>query len=282
MKTDSLFYRIFVTSPAAFFDLIGTPNPNAADYRFTSQEVKQTSFRIDGIFTPPPNSPHLPLYFIEVMGYRDRKGDLYPGIFSEIFLYLNSYRPANDWRAVLIFTQHRFDPGLPLHYQDFNSSSRFRRIYLDELPPETANQSLELGILYLVGIPSDAAPNQARQLIARAQQEVPDRSTQQQIIELIQTVLVYKFPTLSTQEIEAMLGLGELKQTRVYQEALQEGEAVIVLRLLSRRLGNLDPELQTQIQQLNSSQLEQLADALLEFSNLSDLLTWLASHPSAS
>uniref|UniRef100_A0A832H454 DUF2887 domain-containing protein n=1 Tax=Oscillatoriales cyanobacterium SpSt-402 TaxID=2282168 RepID=A0A832H454_9CYAN len=45
LKTDSLFYRIFQTSPAAFFDLIGTPNTNAADYRFTSEEVKQTSFK---------------------------------------------------------------------------------------------------------------------------------------------------------------------------------------------------------------------------------------------
>ncbi len=55
----------------------------------------------------------------------------------------------------------------------------------------------------------------------------------------MQTVLVYKFPNLTTQDIQAMLGLSELKQTRVYQEALQEGEAVIVVRLLTRRLGNL-------------------------------------------
>lgn len=275
MKTDSLFYRIFVTSPAAFFDLIGSSNPNAADYRFTSEEVKQTSFRIDGIFTPPPNSPHLPLYFIEVMGYRDRKGDLYPGLFSEIFLYLNSYRPPNDWRAVLIFTQRRFDPGLPLHYQDFDTSPRFQRIYLDELPPEAAHQSLELGILYLVGIQPDAAPDQAKQLIARAQQEVSDRSTQQQIIELIQTVLVYKFPTLSTQEIEAMLGLGELKQTRVYQEAQREEALTFLLRLLTRKFGTIEAEIQSQLQRLSKTQLEELGEASLNFTAIADLLTWL-------
>lgn len=34
---------------------------------------------------------------------------------------------------------------------------------------------------------------------------------------------VYKFPELGRQEIEAMLGLEELKQTKVYQEALEEG-----------------------------------------------------------
>jgi predicted transposase/invertase (TIGR01784 family) len=34
---------------------------------------------------------------------------------------------------------------------------------------------------------------------------------------------LYKFPNLSREEIEAMLALSELRQTRVYQEALEEG-----------------------------------------------------------
>ncbi|UBF24260.1 Rpn family recombination-promoting nuclease/putative transposase [Kovacikia minuta CCNUW1] len=293
MKTDSLFYRIFQTSPNAFFDLIGTPNPRGAIYRFTSEEVKQTSFRIDGILTPPPNTPDQPLYFIEVMGYRDRKGDLYPGFFSEIFLYLNRYRPQNDWRAVLIFTQRRLDPGLPIHYTDFDNGTRFQRIYLDELPEQLGVSkaslietcSLELGILYLVGAEKDVAAEQARRLIARANQESADAASQQKILELISTVLVYKYPELSRQEIETMLGLNELKQTRVYQEALEEGreegrqrEATLVLRLLNRQVGNVEPELQPRIQQLSTDQLEELGEALLDFSTLADLITWLQAH----
>jgi len=41
---------------------------------------------------------------------------------------------------------------------------------------------------------------------------------------LIETILVYKFPTMDRQEIEAMFGISELKQTRVYQEAKEEGK----------------------------------------------------------
>jgi predicted transposase/invertase (TIGR01784 family) len=52
---------------------------------------------------------------------------------------------------------------------------------------------------------------------------LPDATLQQQIIELIETVVLYKFPNLSREELETMLGLSELKQTRVYQEARQEG-----------------------------------------------------------
>jgi predicted transposase YdaD len=90
--------------------------------------------------------------------------------------------------------------------------------------------------------------------------------------------MVYKFPQLSREAIERMFGLSELKQTRVYQEALQEGEAKIILRLLERRLGAIAPEVQQQVQGLPSPELEALGDALLDFSSSSDLLNWLSSR----
>lgn len=79
-----------------------------------------------------------------------------------------------------------------------------------------------------------------------------------------------------------MFGLSELKQTRAYQQALQEGrqegEAVIVLRLLVLRIGKLSPETQLRVQSLSSQQLESLSEALLNFSQLSDLQDWLQSN----
>jgi predicted transposase YdaD len=102
------------------------------------------------------------------------------------------------------------------------------------------------------------------------------------IIKLVSTVMVYKFPELSWEAIETMFGLSELKQTRVYQKALQEGrqegEAVIVLRLLVLRIGKLSPETQLRVQSLSSQQLESLSEALLNFSQLSDLQDWLQSN----
>ncbi len=65
---------------------------------------------------------------------------------------------------------------------------------------------------------------QAKILIERAKQQPLDINVQRTIIELIETVIVYKFPKLTRQEIESMLGLNDLKQTKVYQEALEEGE----------------------------------------------------------
>ena len=54
-------------------------------------------------------------------------------------------------------------------------------------------------------------------------QETANELVKQEYLQLIETVIVYKLPNMSREEIEAMFGLSELKQTRVYQEALQEG-----------------------------------------------------------
>jgi len=61
----------------------------------------------------------------------------------------------------------------------------------------------------------------------------------------------------------------------IQQEAKQEGEATLVLRLLVRRLGQVAPELRAQIQQLPVAQLEELGEALLDFSSAQDLTDWL-------
>lgn len=130
MRTDSLFYEIFQTVPGIVFELIGITASGDLTYRFASQEIKQTSFRIDGILLPPVDALNLPIVFVEAQGYKDAKGTLYSSFFSEIFLCLHDYQPDNDWCAVLIFLKRSLDPGLPRQYQDFADSPRFRRIYL--------------------------------------------------------------------------------------------------------------------------------------------------------
>lgn len=88
-------------------------------------------------------------------------------------------------------------------------------IYLDELA-EIAEESLELELIRLIIELSPQAIEQARQLVQRSQTS-PSRLSSSVIIEMLETIIVYKFPHLSWQEVEAMFGLSELKQTRVYQ-----------------------------------------------------------------
>jgi predicted transposase/invertase (TIGR01784 family) len=141
MKTDSLFYKVFQLIPSAFFELISETDPRTVTYAFISQEVKQTSFRLDGIFMPPPRLPQFPIYFLEAQAYKEKKGEnFYRRFFGEIHLYLKDYAPTNDWRAVVIFTEKRFDPKIPLHYREYDNNPRVQRIYLDQLPPEVSDR----------------------------------------------------------------------------------------------------------------------------------------------
>ncbi|MEH2335164.1 MAG: DUF4351 domain-containing protein [Nostoc sp.] len=59
------------------------------------------------------------------------------------------------------------------------------------------------------------------------------------------------------------------------QEAKKQGEQRLVLRLLNRRIGEINSSLIEQIQDLSIEQLENLGEALLDFSSVADLETWL-------
>ncbi len=69
----------------------------------------------------------------------------------------------------------------------------------------------------------DTAISIARELINRTRETDDLPLRQKQLLELIETILVYKFPKMSRKEIETMFGLSDLKQTRVYQEGKEEG-----------------------------------------------------------
>ena len=76
-----------------------------------------------------------------------------------------------------------------------------------------------------------------------------------------------------------MFELSDLKQTRVYQEALAEGEAKgeikLAIRQLNRRFGEIPQNLTERIRELPLNEIERLGEALLDFQSLSDLVSWL-------
>ncbi|MGI2903048.1 Rpn family recombination-promoting nuclease/putative transposase [Tolypothrix sp. VBCCA 56010] len=219
MKTDSIFYRLFQEFPSIFFELIGEPL-EANLYQFSSVEVKQTAFRIDGVFLPTQTEEN-PIYFVEVQFQPD--SEIYSRLFAEICLYLRQNKPENDWCAVVVYPTQSTDTGDIKHYREFFSSQRVSRIYLDELGEVT---SLPIGIasVKLVIEAEDTAIGQARELIDRVTQDVDDEIMQGQLLQLIETIIVYKFPRMTREEIQAMFSLSELKQTRFYQEAFTEGK----------------------------------------------------------
>ncbi len=221
MKTDTLFYSLFQASPSIFFELIGQPETDANSYQFTSIELKQQAFRLDGVFLPKLNNPNQPIYFLEVQFQKDKI--FYQRVFAEIFLYLHQYQSVNEWRAVVIFPRRSLEPEQTRPYDFLLNTHLVQRVYLNELG-ETAGTSIGVGIVQLVVERKSSTVIKAKQLIEQAKRQLADARTQQEIIEFIETVVIYKFPKLSREEVEAMLGLDAIRNTRVYQEAKEEGK----------------------------------------------------------
>ena len=57
-----------------------------------------------------------------------------------------------------------------------------------------------------------------------------------------------------------------------------EGMARLIVRQLTRRFGSIDISVTAQIQQLSITQLDDLGEALLDFSSLADLMGWLTRN----
>ena len=220
MKTDKIFYTLFQAFPDLLFQLLGQPPELAQNYQFQSIEIKELAFRLDGVFLPDDNSPDRPIYFLEVQFQKDN--NFYWRFFTEIILYLNQYKPHRQWQAIVLWGKPSFDVELPLAYQLFQS--RLQRIYLDSLPQTSS--SLALGIIQLIFTPEANTLAQTQALMSQTRQQISDVNLQQDIIELIEKVITYKFPQKSRQELEQMFTLTDWQQTRFYQDAKKEGEEI--------------------------------------------------------
>ncbi len=130
-----------------------------------------------------------------------------------------SNQPKNDWNAVILYPNRSLDTGDIKHYREFFASQRVRRIYLDELG-ETASLPISIGTVKLVIAAEDIAILEARKLIDRTKLEIDSLLKQQQLLQFIETILAYKFPTMGREDIEKMFGLSELKQTRYLSRSL--------------------------------------------------------------
>lgn len=229
MKTDTIFYRLFQAFPGIFFELINCSPKMANDYTFSSMEVKQLAFRIDGVFLPDKTKGDRPIYFGEVQFQPDPR--FYDRFFAEIFLYLSRDESVRDWRGAVIFPNRRVDVGNTRRYQEFFDSGRITRIYLDELE---GSASVGLQTVELIVAPENTAIARSRGLIDRVRTEMDDGQSRQNLLELIETILIYKLPRMRKEEIEAMFSFSDLKDTQYFQDVREEG------RTEGRILGKLE------------------------------------------
>ncbi|MFN7201033.1 MAG: DUF2887 domain-containing protein [Aphanizomenon sp.] len=287
MKTDKLFYRIFLNQPGLLAELLpGIPPDCQFDY--SAPVIKEQEFRHDGILTPVENDPNLPIVFLEAQMQPDT--DFYGRYFAEIYLYLKQYKIIRPWRGLLIIKSRRHDLGSEIPYQ-YQLDNQVQRLYLQDLLHQNP-LSPNLALLQLIILPKTKTVQAAQNLLESSKSQPEFR----QKLDLVEAILVNKFPNLSLEEILKMLDLktADITQTRFYRDVFQlgiqegrqegiqkgeqEGEAKLIIRQLKRRFGVITPNQETQIRALSVPILEALGEVLLDFINPTDIDTWLSNQ----
>jgi predicted transposase YdaD len=158
-----------------------------------------------------------------------------------------------------------------------------QRVYLEDFAGRPAT-TLGVRLIQLLIGDAQQAVSAAVVLLEQARTLPKAELTFEQILELVETILVYQCPQWGREEIKAMLGLQtELKQTRFYQEVFAEGriegriegeargEARLLRKLLIRRFGALPEGVELRLQQAEPAQLELWGERVLEVKNLEDI-----------
>ena len=217
METDSIFYQLFQQLPQTLFELLNLPAARAKSYRFDSVEVKK-SFRIDGLFVP--NKRTLPLYFVEVQFQRVQT--FYANLFAKVFCYLEENDPKQEWVPVAIFPSRKEEPKHLEPYEDLLQSPRVKRIYLEDYAT-TANPPLGLGVLQLLFASVSRAQEIAPRVVRKAETELADGDLQTRVVELVEELLLSRFPQFDREEIRMKFKLHDLRESKVWKEAYEEG-----------------------------------------------------------
>ncbi len=284
MKTDKLFYRIFLTQPGILAELIPGISPDC-EFEYCAPVIKEQEFRHDGVLTPIGDDLNLPIVFLEAQMQPDKR--FYGRYFAEVYLYLKQYNISGSWRGLIILKSRSHELGSEIPYRSILKED-VQRLYLEDLLSET-DLSPNLGILQLIVLPQNRVGEAAQKLL----QNVENKTQFTQRLDLIEAILVSKFPQISPEEILKMLDLktADITQTRFYrdvfqlgakegkaegrQEGRQEGEAQLIIRQINRRCGVLSPNQEAQIRSLDLNRLESLGEALLDFTTIADLEAWL-------
>ncbi|NEO20922.1 MAG: Rpn family recombination-promoting nuclease/putative transposase [Moorea sp. SIO4A5] len=214
--------------------------------------------------TLPQSEPPLPFRMLDYWVRLQRK---YRCPIDQVVIFLKSTT------SQMVFTNE---------FRDTNTWHRYRVIRLWEQDPQPllANRAL----LPLATLARSNSPNRLLEQVVAQVDKIEEKPLRGNLAACVDVLAGLRFD----KDLVRRLLLEEVMEESVtYQDIIQKGvqkglqrgkqeEAVlIVMRLLTLRLGLLDPVLQQQIEGLSITRLEELSEALLDFNTATDLAVWL-------
>lgn len=166
----------------------------------------------------------------------------------------------------------------------------YRVVNLWEVPVESVFEQSLVSLMPFVPMLQGGAEEQVIRQAVQVLQQDPDLSELESLLaffasfvldtELVAQIMRWDMTVLREspwyQEIHQQ-GLQQGIQQGEQRGSLQEARS-LVLRQLTRRLGNLPPNLRAPIEALSLTQLESLSEALLDFQTMADLEAWLVEN----
>ncbi len=279
MAYDNVCKRLAAEYPSALVQWLLAVD--AVDIEVLPTELSLEPIRTDAVYllpqlgqilhlefqTEPKSNPPVPLRMLDywVRLYRQHRCPI-----EQVVIFL---RPTN---SEIVFTE-QFAVGNTVH--------RYRviRIWEQDPAPLLANPAL----LPLAVLARTDTPTYLLEQVAARVDMIEGRQQRSDISAYTEILAGLKF---NKDLIRRFLREELMRESVIYreiqqeakqegrEEGRQEGEATLVLRLLARRLEQVSPEVRSQIQQLPVAQLEELGEALLDFSSAQDLTDWLQAH----
>jgi len=172
---------------------------------------------------------------------------------------------------VLIFLQETDNEvAFTEEYRDHTTIHKFEVVRLWE-----QDSRLFLDNSALLPLATLTRTDSAQSLLSQVAQKVatiPDREQQQNIAGCVEVLAGLRF---EKNLVRQFLREDIMKESVIYQDIVQKEALKMINRLLKRRFGDVNDLLMTKIRNLSADGLEDLGEALFDFSDIADLVTWL-------
>jgi predicted transposase/invertase (TIGR01784 family) len=271
MKTDVLFYKLFEMLPVLPFRLANIFYDQTAGYRFESVELKQQAQRPDGVLMP--ERMKAPVIVTEVQFQSDAM--IYTRLVSETALLQLQHPERENWEMVLFLRSESIDVPRRM-WQALVDSEHLHVVYLDKIsvysllpvirPFIEAEQEAALHLLHLTTTPVNVEMD--RKIageFASANRQADSTALRKTFQELFVNLMLSKHPSLSYEEILAMIdtveifdSIGENRSVREYAERIAQK-----VKVEAKMEGKLEGKLETVRSLLTMGlSIQQVADAL--------------------
>jgi len=270
--------------PAAFVSWL-LPIDEPTDVQVLKTELIQEPIRADSLVFLQTDNQILHLEF-ETRPYSDP-----PIAFRMLDYYVRLKRQYScSINQVVIFLQQTASEQVFVsEYTDANTRHGYRVIRLWEQDP--ASLLSVPGLLPLATLSQTNSPRTLLEQIATQIATIEEPTQQADLLACTQVLAGLRF---EKDLIRQLFRKETMRGSVIYQEIREDGllegrqlgllegrkdEALSFLtRQLTRRIGSIAPETREQIQTLSVEELEDLGEALLDFSSASDLTNWLSDR----